>query len=98
MIVKHQIDTSQFRTRTSSTWGTTSRFVLPKSNCRIGTRPSRRPFSIGARTRVFKQLLAAEGCLERWYAFEAEQTERALRDWCKENQIDVVENGSHQSA
>ena len=46
----------------------------------------------------FKELLAAEGCLERWYAFEAECTERALRDWCKENQIDVVENGSQQSA
>ena len=46
----------------------------------------------------FKELLVAEGCLEKWYAFEAEYTERALRDWCKENQIDVVENGNQQSA
>ena len=45
----------------------------------------------------FKDLLAAEGCLEKWYAFEAGSTERALRDWCKENQIDV-ETGSQQSA
>jgi hypothetical protein len=27
----------------------------------------------------FKELLAAEGCLEEWYAFETESTERALR-------------------
>jgi hypothetical protein len=46
----------------------------------------------------FKELLAAEGYLEKWYAFEAECTERALRDWCKEHQIDVIENGSQQSA
>jgi hypothetical protein len=42
----------------------------------------------------FKELLAAEGYLEKWYAFEAECTERALRDWCKANQIDILENGS----
>jgi len=45
----------------------------------------------------FKELLAAEGCLEKWYAFEAGSTERALRGWCKDNQIDV-ETGSQQSA
>ena len=46
----------------------------------------------------FKELLAAEGCLDRWYAFEAESTERALRDWCKANEIHLGENGSQQSA
>jgi Uncharacterised protein family (UPF0158) len=46
----------------------------------------------------FKELLAAEGCLEKWYAFEAESTERALRDWCKANEIHVAENGGQQSA
>jgi hypothetical protein len=45
----------------------------------------------------FKELLAAEGCLEKWYAFE-ESTERALRDWCKANEIHVAENGGQQSA
>ena len=40
----------------------------------------------------FKELLAAEGCLEQWYAFEAESTERALRNWCMENEIDVVDD------
>lgn len=38
----------------------------------------------------FKALLAAHGCLERWYAFEAECTEEALKDWCKDNQIEVI--------
>jgi hypothetical protein len=46
----------------------------------------------------FKELLAAEGCLEKWYAFEAESTERALRHWCKANEIHVAEGGTQQSA
>ena len=37
----------------------------------------------------FKELLAAAGQLEAWYAFEAQHTERALRDWCAENDLDV---------
>ena len=40
----------------------------------------------------FKDVLASEGCLDQWYAFEAESTERALRSWCTENEIDVVDN------
>ena len=46
----------------------------------------------------FKDLLAAEGCLEEWYAFEAESTERALREWCKANDIHLAANGGQQSA
>jgi hypothetical protein len=46
----------------------------------------------------FKELLAAEGCLEKWYAFEAESTERALRQWCAANEIHLVEGDSQQSA
>jgi hypothetical protein len=37
-----------------------------------------------------KELLASEGCLDKWYAFEAESTERALRNWCSENDIIVI--------
>ncbi len=40
----------------------------------------------------FKELLASEGCLDKWYAFEAESTERALRNWCTVNDITVVGN------
>ena len=40
----------------------------------------------------FKELLASEGRLEKWYAFEGESTERALRDWCTANDISVIGN------
>ena len=46
----------------------------------------------------FKELLAAEGRLDKWYAFEAESTERALRNWCAENDIQVVESDDEPSA
>jgi hypothetical protein len=46
----------------------------------------------------FKELLASEGCLEEWYAFEAESTERALREGCKANEIHLAETGGQQSA
>ena len=46
----------------------------------------------------FKELLAAEGCLEEWYAFEKEATERALREWCKVNEIKLDTDESQQSA
>ena len=45
----------------------------------------------------FKDLLAAEQCLENWYAFEAECTEQALRDWCKANQIQLAGHDTQQS-
>jgi hypothetical protein len=48
--------------------------------------------------RRFKELLASEGCLEQWYAFEAEATDQALREWCKENDIQLHEHGGEQSA
>jgi hypothetical protein len=38
----------------------------------------------------FKDLLASNGVLEKWYAFEAEETERALREWCADHGIAVV--------
>ena len=37
----------------------------------------------------FKDLLSAEGVLEKWYAFEAEATERALKEWGEANGIQV---------
>jgi hypothetical protein len=51
----------------------------------------------GAYARL-KELLAAEGRLETWYAFEAESTERALRHWCEANEIQIAESDSQQSA
>jgi hypothetical protein len=40
----------------------------------------------------FKELLAKEGLLDKWYAFEAVATERALKDWCAEHDIHVIES------
>jgi Uncharacterised protein family (UPF0158) len=48
--------------------------------------------------RRFKELLAGKGCLEQWYAFEAEATEQALREWCQENDIHLSERDEEQSA
>ena len=48
--------------------------------------------------RRFKDLLASEGCLDQWYAFEAEATERARRAWCRENDIHLGERGAEASA
>jgi uncharacterized protein UPF0158 len=42
----------------------------------------------------FKALLAADGYLEKWYAFENEATERALREWCEMNQIQLDGSGT----
>jgi len=42
----------------------------------------------------FKQLLEDNGVLEKWYKFEAEATEKALREWCAENGIQIVESST----
>jgi hypothetical protein len=39
----------------------------------------------------FKELLAAQGRLERWYAFEATWTDAALRRWCEENDVTIID-------
>lgn len=46
----------------------------------------------------FKQLLEAEGVLEKWYKFEAESTERALKEWCAENDIQIREGDAESPA
>ena len=35
----------------------------------------------------FKNLLEAKGLLDKWYAFEEEEQNKALREWCKDNDI-----------
>ncbi|MEX3814388.1 hypothetical protein AB3X96_29645 [Paraburkholderia sp. BR13439] len=39
----------------------------------------------------FKGLLERKGVLERWYSFEADADESALRQWCAENGLELVE-------
>ena len=38
----------------------------------------------------FKEILAAHGCLDKWFAFEAAARETALRDWCTEHDVHLV--------
>lgn len=40
----------------------------------------------------FKDLLARRGMVEKWYAFEQIATEKALREWCEENDIGMVDD------
>ena len=40
--------------------------------------------------RRFKNLLEATGRLDSWYAFEAYQTQEALKGWCEANQIELI--------
>ncbi|MGH8284410.1 MAG: hypothetical protein ACRETT_01425, partial [Steroidobacteraceae bacterium] len=40
----------------------------------------------------FKRLLESEGVLTAWYAYEAEAGETALREWCAENGIEIIED------
>jgi hypothetical protein len=49
----------------------------------------RRIFSKRGAYARFKDLLARTGALEQWYEFEARAREKALREWCEENSIEV---------
>ena len=40
----------------------------------------------------FKALLDSKGALDRWYAYEAESIEQALRAWCAENGLELSES------
>jgi hypothetical protein len=46
----------------------------------------------------FKQLLETEGLLEKWYRFEAEGNDKALREWCAENGIQIIEKSGQPAA
>ena len=45
----------------------------------------------------FKEFLVKEGRLDRWYAFEAESIVRALKNWCREHDIHVIQNDDEPS-
>lgn len=46
----------------------------------------------------FKQLLEDNGVLENWYKFEAEASDKALREWCAANDIQIVEGSAPSAA
>jgi hypothetical protein len=45
----------------------------------------------------FRDLLHRKKALDRWYAFEADATEKALRQWCEDNDI-TIDEGSDEAA
>lgn len=42
----------------------------------------------------FKDLLAAHGQLDAWYAYEAERTKRALLEWCEAQQVTAIQEST----
>jgi hypothetical protein len=49
----------------------------------------RRIFSKRGAYSAFKFLLGQRNALDKWYAFETEASERALRQWCDLNSIEI---------
>lgn len=39
--------------------------------------------------RLYKELLHSKGLLQTWYDYENQEEERALREWCTENEIEI---------
>jgi hemerythrin-like domain-containing protein len=39
----------------------------------------------------YKDLLERKGLLDQWHKFENEAQSKALREWCKENNIDLID-------
>jgi hypothetical protein len=48
-------------------------------------------FSKRGAYRKFRALVIQRDVLQRWYDFEAKATERALREWCEANSIELVD-------
>jgi hypothetical protein len=47
-------------------------------------------FSKRGAYKKFRALLIRRNALERWYDFESKTTERALREWCELNSIEIT--------
>lgn len=39
----------------------------------------------------FKNLLERKGALDKWYQYENEQQQQALKEWCREHEIEIEE-------
>jgi hypothetical protein len=46
----------------------------------------------------FKGFLESKGQLEKWYRFEADAHEKALREWCADNDIQIIEKSGPAAA
>ena len=50
-----------------------------------------RIFSKKGAYRRFRMLLERRRAIDQWYDFQAKATERALRDWCQANSIELAD-------
>ena len=53
-------------------------------------------FSHRGAYRRFKDLLEHRGLLENWYDFESIREEEALREWCRENEVELKSTDTPQ--
>ncbi len=53
-------------------------------------------FSHSGAYRRFKDLLDHRGLLEDWYDFESLREEEALREWCRENEVELERTSNRQ--
>jgi hypothetical protein len=51
----------------------------------------RRIFNRRGAYRNFKALLVRRNALDRWYEYESQATDKALRDWCSLNEIEITD-------
>jgi len=58
----------------------------------------RRYFSHRGAYGNFKDLLARRGAIEKWHKFEDEAAQRALREWCSDNSIELIEDSDAASS
>jgi hypothetical protein len=66
---------------------------MPQHDERVASIFSRK----GAYAR-FKDFLDSEGALDKWRAYEEEATERALREWCEDNDIELIHAEGNKQA
>jgi hypothetical protein len=48
-------------------------------------------FSRSGAYKKFRTFLIRRNVLDRWYDFESKATERALREWCASNEIEIAD-------
>ncbi len=58
---------------------------MPNDICRV-----QEIFSNRGAYRRFKDLLEQKDLLQSWYDFESHRGEEGLREWCRENEVDLT--------
>ncbi|HEX7934037.1 MAG TPA: hypothetical protein VF573_13310 [Paraburkholderia sp.] len=89
--LKLRIATLRFRIRTISISEEVSPCAFSHKRYLRVTARSKDLSDDKALTRASRDLLQRKGVLEAWYTFGADSVESALRQWCAENGIEILE-------